>query len=245
METPEVAAKLKLLPDSPGVYLMKDAEGTIIYVGKAKVLKRRVSSYFQKTDHDIKTQVLVRHIADLEFIVTDTEMEALLLENTLIKKHRPKYNIRLKDDKRYPYIALTMSDEYPRIIYTRSLRRGADRYFGPYTDSTAAKNTASLITSIFRLRLCSKKLPLPKNERPCLNFQMKRCTGVCTGIISREEYLTYVNDALLFLEGNVSPVLARLQKKMEEHSASLEYEKAATLRNMIFDIQAISEKQRG
>lgn len=244
METPDVAAKLKLLPESPGVYLMKDASGLIIYVGKAKSLKKRVMSYFRKNDHDMKTRALVRHIEDLEFIVTDTEMEALLLENSLIKKHKPKYNIRLKDDKRYPYIAVTTSEEYPRILYTRTLRRNGDRYFGPYTDSLAAKNTAQLITDIFKLRLCSKKIPLPKGERPCLNYQMKRCTGVCTGLVTREEYLASVNDALMFLEGNVAPVLAGLQKKMEAHAAAFEYEKAAAARDMIFHIQAISEKQK-
>ncbi|HEY1405063.1 MAG TPA: GIY-YIG nuclease family protein, partial [Spirochaetota bacterium] len=202
-----VEDKLKTLTSEPGVYLMKDADGLIIYVGKAKALKRRVSSYFQKTDHDPKTASLVSQIVDFEYIVTDNEIEALLLENSLIKKHMPKYNIRLKDDKRYPYIAVTTSEDYPRVIYTRSLRKNGDRYFGPYTDSLAARSTVELINRIFHLRTCNKKLPLKEGERPCLNFQMKRCSGVCVGEISAEDYRTLVQNAILFLEGNVDPVL--------------------------------------
>jgi excinuclease ABC subunit C len=236
--------KLKKLPLDPGVYLMKDADDVIIYVGKAKSLRKRVSSYFQKTDHDPKTATLVRQISDFEFIATDSEIEALLLENTLIKKHMPKYNIRLKDDKRYPYIAVTTSEEYPRVIYTRSVRHGSDRYFGPYTDAFSAKNTVELINRLFRLRTCAKKIPLRDGERPCLNFQMKRCSGVCVGEISRDEYLSLVQNALLFLEGNIDPVIANLTRAMEEHSSRMRFEKAAAARDMIFGIQRISERQK-
>jgi len=236
--------KLKTLTTEPGVYLMKDANGVIIYVGKAKALKRRVSSYFQKKDHDAKTAALVQHIDDFEYIVTDSEMEALLLENTLIKKHMPKYNILLKDDKRYPYIAVTLSDEYPRVIYTRAHKKGKDRYFGPYTDSLSARSTVELINKIFRLRTCSKKLPLKEGERPCLNYQMKRCSGVCVGKITRDEYLGLVQNALLFLEGNVDPVITNLNEVMKKASAEMKFEKAAEARDMIYSIQCVSERQK-
>lgn len=239
----DLSQKLSTLPEQPGVYLMKDSSGVIIYVGKAKILKRRVSSYFQKTDHDPKTRILVRNIADLEYIVTDSEMEALLLENTLIKKHMPKYNVRLKDDKQYPYIAIANGGGYPRVIYTRNLNK-SDKYFGPYTDSYAARSSVEMINRLFRLRTCSKKLPLKEGERPCLNYQMKRCSGVCAGKISLEEYKSLVNDAVLFLEGNVDPVIQNLKSRMEEHSKNTDFEKAAELRDMIFSIQNISQKQK-
>lgn len=231
------------LPLSPGVYIMKDSEDTIIYIGKAKFLKKRVSSYFNKKDHDIKTKMLVKNIDKIEFIVTDTEVEALLLENNLIKEHKPKFNIRLKDDKRYPYLAITFSEDYPRIIYTRDIRNKQDKYYGPYTDSGAAKNTQKLINSIFKLKTCTKKLPLKKGERPCLNYQIKKCTGICTGKISKEEYRNIAQNASKFLEGNVDPVLKDLNEKMNFYSENFEYEKAAELRDMIYDIQSISQEQ--
>jgi excinuclease ABC subunit C len=239
----EIQQKLSTLPELPGVYLMKDSDGVIIYVGKAKILKRRVSSYFQKTDHDPKTTILVRNIADFEYIVTDSELEALLLENTLIKKHMPKYNVRLKDDKQYPYIAIINAGGYPRVIYTRNLK-GTDRYFGPYTDSYAARSTVETINRLFKLRTCSKKLPLKDGERPCLNYQMKRCSGVCAGKIPISEYKSLVNDAVMFLEGNVGPVIQNLKKRMDDNSAKMEFEQAAVLRDMIFSIQNVSQKQK-
>jgi excinuclease ABC subunit C len=157
------------LPEEPGVYLMKDQTGTIIYVGKAISLKKRVTSYFTKKDHDPKTALLVKLIESLEYIATDNEIEALILENTLIKRHKPRFNIRLKDDKRYPYICITLDDAYPRLIYTRSTRPGRHRCFGPYTDAKSAKAIASMINDLFMLKRCGRPIPLPRGERPCLN----------------------------------------------------------------------------
>ncbi len=235
---------LTALPLQPGVYLMKDTAGKIIYIGKASSLKKRVSSYFQKTGPDPKTLVLVKNIHDIEYIVTDSEIEALVLESTLIKKHRPRYNIRLKDDKRYPYIAVTLSETYPRVILTRRLLKNGDRYFGPYTDAKAARSAVHTVNSIFKLKECKKKLPLKKRERPCLNYHMKRCPGLCQGKTSAEEYNALVEKTMQFLEGDIEPVLTSLAGMMSAYSAKQEYEKAAGIRDIITDIRTISEKQK-
>ncbi len=235
---------LSRLPESPGIYMMLDREREIIYIGKAKSLKKRVTSYFRKTGQDAKTGVLVKNIRHIEYIATDTEIEALLLENNLIKKHKPKFNIRLKDDKRYPYIAVTLNEEYPRIIYTRNINRKTDRFFGPFTDAGAAKNTAALINRTLKLKTCRRELPLKKGERPCLNFQINRCSGACTGGISKDEYRALIDDAVNLLEGNIDPVMKSLNKRMQKASAEMDYEKAARLRDIIFDIQKISETQK-
>jgi excinuclease ABC subunit C len=235
---------LSSLPDSPGIYMMLDAGGKIIYIGKANSLKKRVSSYFRKSGHDAKTGVLVKNICDIEYIATDSEIEALLLENNLIKKHKPKFNVRLKDDKRYPYIAVTLNEEYPRIIYTRNINKKRDRFFGPFTDARAAKNTAALINRTLKLKTCRRDLPLKKNERPCLNFQINRCSGACTGKITKEEYRALIDDALNLLEGNIDPVMESLNRRMKKASLEMDYEKAARLRDIIFDIQKISETQK-
>lgn len=236
--------KLANLPDQPGVYIMKDMSRNVIYVGKASSLKKRVSSYFQKTGHDPKTRVLVGSIADLEYIITDSEIEALLLENSLIKKHKPKYNIRLKDDKRYPYIAVTLNEEYPRVIFTRRITGGANRYFGPYTDAKAVRSIVSTINSIFKLKTCTKNIPLKKNERSCLNYQIHRCLGVCQGALSRDEYMKVIESAIHFLEGHIEPVLRGLQTMMDEYSRAMNYERAAQIRDIIRDIEKISEDQK-
>ncbi|HPV43347.1 MAG TPA: excinuclease ABC subunit UvrC, partial [Spirochaetota bacterium] len=232
------------LPAEPGVYIMKDDAGSIIYIGKASSLKKRVSSYFQKRDLDIKTRVLVKIVSDIEFIVTDSEVEALILESSLIKKHRPKFNIQKKDDKRYPYIAVTLGEEYPRVLFTRTIRKNGTRYFGPYTDANAARGTVALINTIFKLKLCSRELPLKKNERPCMNYQINKCSGVCRGDMTAAEYREIVDNAVKFLEGNVAPVIRNLQAMMKEYSSQQKYEKASELRDMIFDIQKISETQK-
>jgi excinuclease ABC subunit C len=166
------------------------------------------------------------------------------LESSLIKRHRPKFNIQKKDDKRYPYIAVTMDEEYPRVIFTRKLKGGGARYFGPYTDAKAARNTVSLINSIFKLRICTRELPLKANERPCMNFQINRCSGVCTGIISRDEYLDRVDNAVKFLEGGIDPVIKNLQEVMRRYAGGLKYERASEIRDMIADIRKISESQK-
>ena len=235
---------LSRLPDSPGIYMMLSRDREIIYIGKANSLKKRVTSYFRKSGHDAKTGVLVKNIHDIEYIATDTEIEALLLENNLIKKHKPKFNVRLKDDKRYPYIAVTLNEEYPRIIYTRNINRKTDRFFGPFRDAAAAKNTAALINRTLKLKTCRRELPLKKGERPCINFQINRCSGACTGKISREEYGDLIDDAVNLLEGNIDPVMKSLNSRMQKASSAMDYEKAARLRDIIFDIQKISETQK-
>ncbi len=235
---------LSRLPESPGIYMMLDRDREIIYIGKARSLKKRVTSYFRKTGQDAKTGVLVKNIRDIEYIATDTEIEALLLENNLIKKHKPKFNIRLKDDKRYPYIAVTLNEEYPRIIYTRNINRKSDRFFGPFTDAGAAKNTAALINRTLKLKTCRRELPLKKGERPCLNFQINRCSGACTGHITKDEYRALIDDAVHLLEGNIEPAIKNLHERMNKASSEMDYEKAAQLRDIIFDIRKISETQK-
>lgn len=236
--------KIKNMPNDPGVYIMKNSHQEIIYIGKARSLKKRVNSYFQKKELDAKTQVLVKNIYDLEFIVTDSEIEALLLENNLIKKHKPKFNIRLKDDKMYPYIVITLSETYPRVMVTRTITNKKNKYFGPYTDSKAARKTVEVINSIFKLKTCTKKLPLKKNERPCLNFQIQKCSGICQNIITKDEYLLIIDSVINFLNGNIEKVLSDLNNKMKQFSSEMFFEKAAEIRNIIFDIQHISEKQK-
>ncbi|MFC1669868.1 excinuclease ABC subunit UvrC [Spirochaetota bacterium] len=231
-------------PNNMGVYLMKDSRGKIIYIGKASSLKKRLASYYQKKETDPKTTVLVKNISDIEYIITDTEAEALILENSLIKKHMPRFNIRLKDDKRYPYIEVTLGENYPRIVYTRRLNNKKSIYFGPYTDSKAARNIISMINYIFKLKTCKKKLPLSKDERPCLNFQMKRCSGSCTGKISKEDYRNLVENAVTFLKGDIDPVLKNLNEQMDAYSGNQHYEDAARIRDIIFDIQKLSETQK-
>ncbi|NLV67125.1 MAG: excinuclease ABC subunit UvrC [Spirochaetes bacterium] len=243
-ENQKIAQILSSLPDEPGVYQMLDSGGKIIYIGKANSLKKRVTSYFTKKDHDPKTTVLVKNIRDIEYIITDSEIEALLLESTLIKKHKPKFNVRLKDDKRYPYIAVTLNEDYPRVIYTRSINRNKDRYFGPFTDARAAKNTSIMINNLFRLKTCRRQIPLRENERPCINYQIGKCSGVCDGKISQQEYRALVDDAVSFLEGNIEPVIENLNFRMKAYSASMDFEKAAAMRDMIFDIQTVSQKQK-
>ncbi len=234
---------LNNLPDSPGVYIMKNREKEIIYVGKAISLKKRVTSYFQKNIQDIKTSVLVNNIDDIEYIVTSNEIEALLLENNLIKAHKPRFNIRLKDDKSYPYIAVTFSEEYPRIIYTRIMTNEKNRYLGPFTDSSAAKHGASLVNDLFKLKRCKRQLPLKAGERPFINMHIVKCSGICTNGISKEEYLELINSAVLFLEGENQSLIEQLNLKMTAASEKFEFEKAAKVRDMIFDIQKISLKQ--
>ena len=244
-ETPlNIKNILANLPLQPGVYIMKDADGNTIYIGKASSLKKRVASYFKKTGLDPKTEILVKNIYDIEYIVTDSEIEALILESTLIKNHKPRYNIRLKDDKRYPYIAVTLSETYPRVILTRRLLKNGDRYFGPYTDSKAARSAVYTVNTIFKLKECNKKLPLKNRERPCLNFHMKRCPGLCRGATTAGEYNAIVDKAVQFLDGDIEPVLGSLADIMSGYSGKQQYEKAAQIRDIISDIRAISEKQK-
>ena len=237
---------LKNLPSKPGVYLMKNSLGEVIYVGKAKILKNRVKSYFQNSkNHSEKVRVMVKHIAEFEYIVTDSEMEALILECNLIKKYSPRYNILLKDDKFYPFIKITINDDFPRVFVTRNYSKDGSKYFGPYTNGTAVYETINLINKIFPLRTC-KLLIKEGGEtvRPCLNYHIKKCFGPCGGYISKEEYGKMINDVIDILSGKDTTVLKVLQSEMEEASMNLEFEKAADLRDKILAIKAIVEKQK-
>ncbi|MBF1696621.1 MAG: GIY-YIG nuclease family protein, partial [Selenomonas sp.] len=197
-----VAEKLKLLPDSPGVYIMKDDHGKIIYVGKAIVLKNRVRQYFQSSrNHTPKVRAMVSHIADFETIMTANEVESLILEANLIKKHRPRYNIRLKDDKSYPYVKVTVQEDFPRVFITRRVLRDGARYFGPYTNVTALRDSLKLLRRLFPLRTC-RTMP----ERPCLEYHIKRCLAPCVGKVEAEDYHAMIRAVLLFLEGRTDDV---------------------------------------
>ena len=237
---------IKNLPDKPGVYLMKNSLGEVIYVGKAKVLKNRVKSYFQKSkNHSEKVKVMVKNIAEFEYIVTDSEMEALILECNLIKKYNPKYNILLKDDKFYPFIKITVNDDYPRVFVTRRFAKDGSKYFGPYTNGSAVYETLDLIYKIFPLRNC--KLVIKENGekvRPCLNYHIKKCLGPCGGHISKEEYGKMINDIIDILSGKETYITKMLQSDMEKAAEELEFEKAASLRDKILSINAIAEKQK-
>ena len=237
---------IKNLPDKPGVYLMKNSLGEVIYVGKAKVLKNRVKSYFQKSkNHSEKVKVMVKNIAEFEYIVTDSEMEALILECNLIKKYSPKYNILLKDDKFYPFIKITVNDDYPRVFVTRRFAKDGSKYFGPYTNGSAVYETLDLIYKIFPLRNC--KLVIKENGekvRPCLNYHIKKCLGPCGGHISKEEYGKMINDIIDILNGKETYITKMLKSDMEKAAEELEFEKAASLRDKILSINAIAEKQK-
>lgn len=234
--------KIKNLPLKPGVYLFINQKKEIIYVGKASSLKKRVASYFQK-NLDAKTRVLVSHITDIDYIVTQSEIEALLLESSLIKKHKPTYNIQQKDDKRFPYIAITLHEKFPRVIFTRKLFHNGDRYYGPYTDAHAARKTVALLNKTFKLKTCTRDIPLKPHERPCLNHQMGQCQGVCTGTVTQDEYRRVIDTVMQFLDGTIDPVLENLTALMNSYSQAMRFESAAKVRDMIFDIQKMLQTQ--
>ncbi len=234
-----VAEKLKLLPDKPGVYLMKNAEGRIIYVGKAIVLKNRVRQYFQSgKNHSPKVRAMVSHIADFEIIMTASEVEALILECNLIKKHRPRYNISLKDDKSYPYVKVTVQEEFPRVYITRRILKDGARYFGPYTNATAVHESLKLLRRLFPLRTC-KHL----QERPCLEYHIKRCLAPCVGKVEKADYDAMIKAVLLFLEGRTEDVEKELQFRMEQAAESFHFEVAARLRDQLLAVRKVAEKQ--
>lgn len=234
--------KLQALPSGPGVYLMKNAEGKIIYVGKAISLKNRVKSYFQTSRHDsAKTRALVKNIRDLDYILTDSELEALILENNLIKKYRPKYNINLKDDKTYPYIKIT-KEAYPRVVVTRKRHKDGAKYFGPFTSATNLRETLELLQKIFPYRTCRQKKFT--NERPCLNAHIKRCLAPCVGKITQDEYNEIIHGVVLFLEGKQEHLVVDLEKKMSEAAQKLEFEKAAQLRDQIKKLKGVMARQK-
>ena len=234
-----VAEKLKLLPDSPGVYLMKDARGKIIYVGKAIVLKNRVRQYFQSSRNQApKVRAMVSHIADFETIMTANEVESLILEANLIKKHRPRYNIRLKDDKSYPYVKVTVQEEYPRVFITRRVLRDGARYFGPYTNVTALRDSLKLLKRLFPLRTC-RTMP----DRPCLEYHIKRCLAPCVGKVTEEDYRSMIRAVLLFLEGRTDDVERELEHRMQLAAEAYHFETAARLRDQLTAVRKAAERQ--
>lgn len=237
---------LKNLPDNPGVYLMRNSLGEVIYVGKAKNLKNRVRQYFQNSkNHSEKVKAMVKNISEFEYIVTDSEIEALILECNLIKKYSPKYNILLKDDKYFPFIKITINEEYPRVIVTRNHANDGARYFGPYTDANAVYITYDLIKKVFPLRTCRRiiKENGPKS-RPCLNYHINLCKAPCDGLISREEYGKIVNDIIDLLTGKDKVIVENLKKEMEVAAEELDFEKAASARDKLMAIEKINEKQK-
>lgn len=238
-----IKSEVKKLPRLAGVYIMKDAKGRIIYVGKAKNLSRRVRSYFSKKPDSPKTRALVRRVKRLEYVTTENEVEALILECNLIKENRPTYNVRLKDDKRYPYIKLTMGERFPRLIMVRNIENDGSEYFGPYTDAGAVRRTLAIIGEIFPLRRCSNARFNSSTERECLYFQLGKCAAPCTGRIERDEYMELVDRVKLFLSGKSDRLTRLLEKRMKELSSSRRYEKAASVRDQIRAINKISERQ--
>jgi excinuclease ABC subunit C len=235
---------LDTLPTRPGCYIMKNASGDIIYVGKAVNLRNRVRSYFHSGhDQDMKTRQLVRNIADIEWIVVDSELEALILEMNLIKKHRPRYNIRLKDDKRYPYIKVHWADPFPKVTVTRQMVKDGSRYFGPYASVWAVHQTLDVLRRIFPYLTCDREIT-GKDARPCLYFDIKLCTGPCIGAINQQDYRQMIDDLCQFLEGKTDTIVLRLQQEMDSAAEGLDFERAATIRDQIQAIDRVVERQR-
>lgn len=238
--------ELKKLPSSPGVYIMHDKKDEIIYVGKAVALKNRVRQYFQSSrDKSPKILQMVSKIASFEYIVTDSELEALVLENNLIKEHRPRYNTMLKDDKTYPYIKVTVKENYPRIMVTRQIKKDKAKYFGPFTSLTSVNNTIDFLRKSFKIRNCNRNLPKDTGkQRACLDYYIHQCEAPCQGCISQAEYLKQVELTLEFLSGNYKKLLQDIQKQMEEAAARLEYEEAARLRDLLSSLNHVTQKQK-
>ena len=238
--------ELRKLPDQPGVYLMHDKDDRIIYIGKALSLRKRVRQYFQPShDEGIKKKQMVQNIARFEYIITDSELEALVLECNLIKEHTPKYNTMLRDDKTYPYIRVTMGEDFPRVMLSREIKKDKSRYFGPYTSVGAVKDTIDLINKIYRLRTCNRKLPREIGaERSCLNYHIHQCDAPCQGKISKEDYAGKMTQVLEFLNGNFKPVMEVLQGRMQEASESMEFEKAIEYRELLNSVKMIAQKQK-
>lgn len=235
---------LKNLPEAPGVYIMRDETDTVIYVGKAKVLKKRVKSYFQaRDDRDVKTAQLVSHVHSLEYIVTHTEAEALILENTLIKRYKPKYNILLKDDKTYPHIRITVQEDFPRIEITRKIQKDGAKYLGTYAKISAVRDSLELLRRLFPIRTCKRQISEEKPQRPCLYHHIGLCSAPCAGYISKEEYGELIKNAIAFLEGRQDDVIKKLEVQMEELAENLEFEKAAAIRDRLKNIHVLYTKQ--
>lgn len=242
----DISEELKKLPDQPGVYIMHDQNDVIIYVGKAVSLRNRVRQYFQASHNEgIKKDQMVKKIARFEYIITDSELEALVLECNLIKEHRPKYNTMLRDDKSYPYIKVTLGEDFPRVLFCRQMKKDKSRYFGPYTSAGAVKDTIDLLKKLYHLRTCNRSLPRDiGKDRPCLNYHIKQCEAPCQGYISREEYRENIARAMDFLNGNYQPVIRELEEKMLSASEAMEFEKAIEYRELMGSVKQIAQKQK-
>ncbi len=242
----DIEEELKKLPSQPGVYIMHDAKDEIIYVGKAISLKNRVRQYFQDSrKKTAKIQQMVSHIARFEYIVTDSELEALVLECNLIKEHQPRYNTMLKDDKAYPYIRVTVEEDFPRVQFAHTMKKDKSRYFGPYTSAGAVKDTIDLIHKLYRVRTCNRILPRDTGkDRPCLNYHIKQCDAPCQGYISKEAYGENIRQVLEFLNGHYDILLKKLEKQMMEAAEQMEYEKAAEYRDLLSSVKKIAQKQK-
>ena len=239
----QFAQRLRSLSSAPGVYLFKDRQGKILYVGKAKNLNKRVRSYFQPgRPHDGKTTVMVSKVASLETVITHTEQEALILEANLIKQHRPKYNIQLKDDKRYPFLRLNLAQSYPNLNIVRKIKDDGARYFGPYASAQAVRETLNIVNKTFKLRKCKGK-NLKKRTRPCLHCQMQRCLAPCCLDVDPDSYDEMVKEAILFLKGRTSDLIRKIKAEMVSSAEKQNYEKAARLRDKIFALEKTIEQQ--
>jgi excinuclease ABC subunit C len=245
MSSSTIEEDLKLLPDRPGCYLFKDREGTVLYVGKAASLRSRVRSYFQEGGgHSPRTRLMVARVHHVETMVTDTPVEALLLESSLIKRFKPYYNVRLRDDKQYPYICLTMNEPFPRPIIVRRVKRDGNRYFGPYTSSWAMRQALRVIRQVFQLRGCGRTIREGDQQKLCLDYHMGLCSGPCASLIDRINYLRAVDDVTQFLQGKADDALKQLQAEMDTAAENLQFEKAARLRDQVQAVRAVIERQR-
>jgi len=239
----EIETKLALLPELPGVYLWKDKDGTIIYIGKALNLKHRIKNYLNPAGKDLKTRHLIKNIASLDYIITNSEADAFILEATLIKRYRPKYNIMLKDDKRYPFVKITVNEPFPRIFITRDLQKDNAKYFGPYTEVRYLRNTLRNLEWIFPLRSCNRNIPKIKYKQPCMNYQLGKCSAPCVGYISQAHYAQTVNQLLRFFSGRYAEILDELRIEMQNASEELRFEDAAKYRDRIIAIERIQKRQ--
>src|ERR671914_2058729 len=244
MATSQVEHQLKRLPAKPGVYLFRDTRGHVLYVGKAKSLRPRVRSYFQASK-DVRSTIaqLPSRVADVEVIVTGNEVEALHLEQNLVKRHRPPFNVRLRDDKSFPYIAITVEDEYPRVMFTRERHRRGVVYFGPYANAKKVRETLDVLNRVFRYRPCEGPKPGRHSGIPCLDYHIDRCLAPCVGYVSKDEYRAIIDSVIEFLSGETRPVLRDLERKMKEAAEAERFEEAARYRNRLFSVRHLAERQ--
>ena len=242
----DIQDELKKLPDLPGVYIMHDKSDAIIYIGKAVSLRKRVRQYFQPSHNEgIKKKQMVEHIERFEYIITDSELEALVLECNLIKEHTPKYNTMLRDDKTYPYIKVTVGEDFPRVLFARQMKKDKSKYFGPFTSAGAVKDTIDLINKIYRIRTCNRTLPRDIGaERACLNYHIHQCEAPCQGCISKAEYAQKIEGVIEFLNGNYAPIMKELEQKMTAASEEMEFEKAIEYRDLLSSVKQIAQKQK-